>query len=182
VILNQHPDSLHLVFLKVNVFLPTCSLYMTTTWQWQKLHCCDDIIFYAASRNNSGTIKTLQSQIYIAVQWFHQWKITINPTKTTAIIFSNKQVQNDELVKFRDTPIKWENKIKYLGITIDKNLNFSSHVQNIVTKTKGAKFSLFPLINFSSILSIDSKFFIFKTYIRSIITFRGTCMNSLHII
>jgi len=54
-------------------------------------------------------------------------------------MFSNKQIQADELIKFGDTPIKWKHKIKYLGITIDKNFNFSSHVQNIVTKTKGAK-------------------------------------------
>jgi len=88
-------------------------------------------------------------------------------------MFSKKQVQADEIIKFGDTPIKWENKIKYLGITIDKNLNFSSHVQNIVTKTKGAKFSLFPLLNVRSALSINSKLFIFKTYIRPIITYAG---------
>jgi len=39
-------------------------------------------------------------------------------------MFSNKQVQVEEFIKFENTPFKWENKIKYLGITINKNLNF----------------------------------------------------------
>jgi len=88
-------------------------------------------------------------------------------------MFSNKQVQADEIIKFGDTPIKWENKIKYLGIFIDKNLNFSSYVQNIVTKTKCAKFSLSSLLNARSLLSINSKLLILKTYIRPIITYVG---------
>ena len=64
-------------------------------------------------------------------------------------MFTNKQIQADEFIKSGDTPIKWENKIKYLPqvFTIDKNLNFSFHVQNIVPETKVAKFSLFPFLN-----------------------------------
>jgi len=73
----------------------------------------NDTIFYAASKN-SGAIKILQSQIDFAIQWFHQWKVAINPTKTTAIMFSNKQIKVHELIKFGDTLIKWENKIKYI--------------------------------------------------------------------
>jgi len=32
----------------------------------------DDIIVYAASKHISSAIKILQSQIYIAIQWFHE--------------------------------------------------------------------------------------------------------------
>jgi len=93
-------------------------------------------------------------------------------------MFRNKQVQPHEIIKFGDTPIKWENKIKYLGITNDKNLKFSSHVKNIVTKAKGAKFSLFPQLNVRSPLSINSKLFIFKTYIRPIVTYAGPAWSA----
>lgn len=49
--------------------------------------------------------------------------------------------------------------------------SFFSHVKNVVSKSKVAKFSLFLLINEHSNLSINSKLFIFKTYIRRIITY-----------
>jgi len=134
----------------------------------------DDTIFYATCNNNSGAIKILRSQIYVAIEWLRQWKIAINPTKTTAIMFSNKQIQAGEYIKFGDAPIKWKTKVRYLGVTIDKNLNFKFHVKNIISKAKFAKYSLFPFINVHSLLTINLKLFIFKTYIRPIITYAGS--------
>jgi len=43
----------------------------------------------------------------------------------------------------------------------------------VITKAKGAKHSLFPLINKRSPLSTISKLHIFKTYIRPILTYAG---------
>ncbi|CAI6374197.1 unnamed protein product [Macrosiphum euphorbiae] len=133
----------------------------------------DDTLFYADSISQSCAIKNLQAQIDLSIEWFHQWKISINPLKTSAIMFSNKQTRAGDCVKFGDTPIKWSNNIKYLGVTIDKKLSFSTHVKNIITKAKGAKHSLFPLINKRSPLSTISKLHIFKTYIRPILTYAG---------
>lgn len=55
--------------------------------------------------------------------------------------------------------------IKYLGVHIDKNLNFSAHIKYATNKTKVAGHLLFPAINNKSPLSIQTKLYIYKTYI-----------------
>jgi len=67
-------------------------------------------------------------------------------------MFSSKQMQAGEYIKFGDTPIKLKTKVKYLGVT-----HFSSRIQNIITKANGAKFSLLLLLNTRSPLNINSK-------------------------
>ncbi|CAI6363978.1 unnamed protein product [Macrosiphum euphorbiae] len=71
----------------------------------------DDTLFYADSISQSCAIKNLQAQIDLSIEWFHQWKISINPLKTSANMFSNKQTRAGDCVKFGDTPIKWSNNI-----------------------------------------------------------------------
>jgi len=52
--------------------------------------------------------------LYTTAPWNVVENIAIIPLKT---MFTNKQIQADEFIKFRDSPIKWENKIK-LSTTI----------------------------------------------------------------
>lgn len=61
--------------------------------------------------------------------------------------------------------------MKYLGILIGKNLNFSKHIQLIVNKTKTAEQLLITMLNSKSHLSIRNKLYIYKIYMRSTLTY-----------
>lgn len=61
--------------------------------------------------------------------------------------------------------------VKYLDITIDNNLKFSERVKETPTKAKEAKFTLYPLINQKSPLSLNTKLYIYKSYTRPIILY-----------
>jgi len=65
----------------------------------------------------------LQQQIDIAVPWFNEWKITVNPTKTTTILFSNKDTSRINKIKMNNKNIKWS---KYLGVTLDQKLTYKT--------------------------------------------------------
>lgn len=54
----------------------------------------DDTLFYATNISNNSAANKLQKQLDLAVPWFHRWQITINSTKTTAILFSNRSTYN----------------------------------------------------------------------------------------
>jgi len=71
---------------------------------------------------------------------------------------------------YHDYKGQWEYD-KTIKDTPHNRWRFYSHVKNVVSKYEDAKFSLFPLINERSPLSINSKLFIFKIYIRLIITY-----------
>lgn len=47
-------------------------------------------------------------------------------------------VESNVIVKLKDEILEMVNEIKYLGIIIDKNLNFSAHV-DYVSRKAGAK-------------------------------------------
>lgn len=59
----------------------------------------DNTIFYETNKNNSCTIEILKLQANIAIEWFCQWKINIDLLNTSAIMFSNRQIQACDCLK-----------------------------------------------------------------------------------
>jgi len=133
----------------------------------------DDTLLYSIGNTNNSVIKKLQNQIDLILPWLDQWRISINPSKTTAIIFSNKRPIHTLKLKIRNIPINWSNSFKYLGIRIDNNLNFAKHIKQTLTKAKLTRFLLFPMLSNKSPLSLATKLYLYKTYIRPTITY--TC-------
>lgn len=131
----------------------------------------DDTIFYAASPTFTAAIKRLQSQIDLTIPWFKDWKISINASKTKVIKFTHNPKRDSTKIKFENSTINWSQDVKYLRITIDDKVKFSKHLKNILRKAKAAKFKLFPLLNPKSPLSIKTKLYIYKTYLRPIILY-----------
>lgn len=134
----------------------------------------DDTLFYASSISNDTAVHKLQAQIDLVQPWLHNWKITINPTKSTAILFTNKSTFYTKRIIIKDRPLEWASSIKYLGVTIDNKLTFSKHIQNTLHKANTVKFTLFLMINPFRIFSINTKLFIYRTYIRPSIIYAGS--------
>ena len=131
----------------------------------------DDTVFFASGTTNNATISKVQRQIDLAIPWFKQWKISLNPSKTQAIMFSNRSTHQSNTLHFENTSVLWSNSVKYLGVTIDNKFNFAKHLNSSVQKATAAKFSLFPLINKLSPLSLKTKLYIYKTYLKPIILY-----------
>ncbi|CAI6356918.1 unnamed protein product [Macrosiphum euphorbiae] len=130
----------------------------------------DDTLFYATSNSNDAATKLLQLQLNITEKWFHDWRITVNPLKTSAIMFSHRSTATSIQPKLKNISIEWSHSMKYLGVHVDKKLNFSKHVTTAINKAKSVKHSLYPLLSSPS-LTINTKCFIYKTYIRPIATY-----------
>lgn len=56
----------------------------------------------------------------------------------------------------------WSTKVRYLGVIIDKEQKFASHVHKVVQNSKEAKFNLYLLINKHSPLILTTKLHIYK--------------------
>ncbi|GBN46556.1 hypothetical protein AVEN_271316-1 [Araneus ventricosus] len=85
---------------------------------------------YTMIRPYSSKVKTpdkaivpLQNDLKHLEAWLVRWKIKLIVDKAEAILFYKK---NDDWpkVKVYGTPIKWEKEVKYLGVVLDKQLNF----------------------------------------------------------
>ncbi|GIX89956.1 RNA-directed DNA polymerase from mobile element jockey [Caerostris extrusa] len=92
----------------------------------------DDFIFVITSENR----RDLENKATKALQQFAKWateeKLTISKEKTQALILGKKgNIKRKPILRYEGWQVKCVNNLKYLGITIDKNLNFISHLQQL---------------------------------------------------
>ena len=106
------------------------------------------------------SIKKLNKLVYFdlknLVYWLNANKISLNIKKTELVIFKSKRKQFDGEIKFKLSckrlfPI---DSLKYLGVKIDSNLSWKSHIDYLSVKLNRANVLLFKIRNLvnSSIL------------------------------
>jgi hypothetical protein len=80
-----------------------------------------------------------QSQLNSLTDYFKQWKIKVNASKTQAIYFtrcrSPRGLPSTRIV-LAGQEMPWSLEVKYLGVTLDKRLIFASHTAKSIEKAK----------------------------------------------
>jgi hypothetical protein len=93
-----------------------------------------------------------------------EWWITIKASKSSAIIFlraGRRFIQHRPVTLFGE-PIKWFDTTRYLGVTLDKRLTWSSHIDQDRRKTTQGMGLLIPLLNRRSDLAIRNGVQLYK--------------------
>lgn len=161
-----------------SVLAPTLYLIFTndipTTTTAKISLFADDTMFFAANNNVKYAIIQAQKQIRLASDWFFKWRLRLNASKTVAVMFSRKtHYVNLNQIVLNNTPLAWSKSVKYLGVTIDRRLNFSDHVNNIISKATQIRGILHPIINFNSSIPPKTRLNILKLYVLPILTYAG---------
>lgn len=134
----------------------------------------DDTAIYTSSKKTSKIVKDLNEHLETIQKWASFWNIKLNEDKTQAILFKNKKektVQSTPKTKIGNTLIPWSSSVKYLGVTLDRNLTFKQHTDNVSKKTKQIRGYLYPLLNPKNKLDINNKRKIYLMTIRPIMTY-----------
>jgi hypothetical protein len=152
---------------------------ITATLKTQIALFADDTMFSAHDRNAKRAIIRIQHQINSATTWFSKWRLKINSVKTMAILFNKRQTKNCPKLSIQGHQIPWSTSVKYLGVTLDRNLTFRQHMQKTVTKATRTRGMLYPILNRKSPIPLKVKLQIYKTYIKPIITYAGPAWGSL---
>ena len=106
------------------------------------------------------------------IHWFDASFLVLNAQKTKELCFGEKRAQNKSLlrpVKINDVIVEKVATFKYLGVVLDKDLCFSSHVDSVSKKANQRLYLLRKLKSFdvsSSILEM-----VYRSLIESILTF-----------
>lgn len=127
----------------------------------------DDTMFHCTNHNARYASIQLQRQLNLASELFIKWRLCINESKTIAILFSRKRTSSIHQLKINNVPITWSKSVKYLGVTIDQNLNFSNHASNIVKKATKIRGLLYPVLNKRFPIHL------LKLYIQPILSYAG---------
>ena len=68
-------------------------------------------------------------------------------------------------------PINWIDTIRHLGVTLDKRLTWSPHIEQVSRRTAEGMSLLCPVMNGRSYLSISNGFLLYKQFIRPLMDY-----------
>lgn len=79
---------------------------------------------------------TFKRALNIIAMWASQNGLGVNPTKTKLVLFKRKRTKSDsEPISLRSTVIHFADSAKYLGVLLDKRLNFGLNIMERANKT-----------------------------------------------
>ncbi|CAF1503231.1 unnamed protein product [Adineta steineri] len=94
----------------------------------------DDTALWTSSRKLTCLSSRLQESVDAFGIWCRSWKLKLQPTKTELIHFSvhpKKKYKNPIKVNVEGTAIEPTDSTRYLGVIIDKQLNWKAHISHI---------------------------------------------------
>lgn len=93
------------------------------------LQFADDTAIITKGVGSDCTLRRLQIALDTILAYTDTWKIKVNHGKTAIMVMGRKQPKRDYL-KIRGRINLLQNQATYLGITIDRRLNFTKHVKH----------------------------------------------------
>lgn len=98
----------------------------------------DDTTIYTKSHNLKTAYEYVNSDLHALDIWFKTNKLSLNIGKTNYMLFTNNKRSLTNIspnkLKIGNEELEQKNHVKFLGITIDENLNWKEHI--LTTKNK----------------------------------------------
>lgn len=130
----------------------------------------DDTVVLNSDSNANDVTLNLQNHIFKLQQWFTDWRIKINSTKTTHVTFTLRKNTCPSLYLY-GSPLPQTDKVRYLGLHIDRRLTWNSHIDLKRKMLETRRKQLFTLLSRRSRLPVHSKLLLYKSLLRPVWTY-----------
>jgi len=133
----------------------------------------DDTAIIPTSRKPTLLVSYLESHLNELQRWLSEWRIAINICMSTAIIFvsaGRSSIQPQPVTLFGEA-IDWVDTNRYLGLTLDKRLTWSLHIDHVRKRTVQRMGMLCLLLNRKSDLSVRNRILLCKQLTRPLMEF-----------
>ena len=125
----------------------------------------DDNTLSSFAKIIENLISIVESESEIAINWFKDNHMIVNPGKFKAIIFDKRKGNHtNQIININQKEIKAVSKVKLLGIEIDDKLNLNHHITNIY---KSASNQLTVLIRLKHLLKFEERKVLVNTFLSS---------------
>ena len=103
-------------------------------------HCevalyADDTILFTGNRDFQKSVCNMQNDITALSDWCNSNGIMANTDKTKTMVFGTSNTLKkvpDFVISFDKVPLQQVSSYKYLGLTLDNQLNYNAHVSKII--------------------------------------------------
>ena len=132
ILLSGVPQGSILGPILFNIFINDLFLWIKNS----ELHnFADDNTVASAKTTIKDLIENLEAESNIAINWFKNNEMIVNPDKFQALIVNkNKNMKNEYVLKIGNSEITTEKSVTLLGIEIDNKLTFESHISHLCQK------------------------------------------------
>ena len=136
----------------------------------------DDLVIYCVDRQN--IIQRLQSALDIMTDTASNNGFRFAPEKTVATWFYRPNP--DTKLQLYNNDINWEDRVKYLGVSIDKHLNMNSHVTQTINSVSR---SLNTIKVMASLSGVNSNILLrtFNSCTRACLDYGAECFNMFNL-
>ena len=138
----------------------------------------DDTVLYTAKKDFCDSVANLQHDINKLTGWCHENGIMVNSDKSKIMVFGSK----DRIEKLPEFDIVFGNdnlqtvsSYKYLGITLDSQLNYNLHVRKLIASASG-KLKQFQRMR--SFLSTRAAVMVYKSMLLPIIEYGDVFLSA----
>ena len=138
----------------------------------------DDAVLYISHPNNDIAVQRMQEDLDSLSRWCHDNSIMANTDKTKIMMFGSTNMLN----KLTPFELRLEGKVlqrvtsyKYLGITLDSQLNYNLHVKRIVSTVSN---KLKQLRRMRSFLNMRAALMVYKAMVLPIIEYGDVFLSA----
>lgn len=120
--------------------------------------------------HNKYTYETdIKNTLIEAVTWLNNNNLKININKTLIMHFSQRSLLFSTLdIKYNNNKIQTANTTKFLGLTIDRNLNWKAHIEALAKRISSGAYALYKL---SRVLNIEALLTAYHGLVESVIRY-----------
>ena len=94
----------------------------------------DDTVIYREISTEEDCVSLSRDLIRIQ-RWCEKWQIDLNVSNCSVVnFFERKQMRMNKAYQINELEVNVVESVKYLGITLINNLNWSTHIRNICGK------------------------------------------------
>ena len=131
----------------------------------------DDIALTISGPVESAMAELMQAQLDIVEEWCNKNKLRVNATKTVPVMFTQKK--KPVLVKLRmgGETLEYQDEVKYLGVILQKNLNWNRQLEYALVKAKASFMTLRALVGKKWGLSPSRSLWVYKAMVRPAISY-----------
>ena len=77
---------------------------------------------------------TLQADLGTLFAWTQKWQLTLNTSKCKVMCITNRKIPHTYTYHVNNSPLEWVDAFKYLGVKINKKLNWGDHIAEATSK------------------------------------------------